>query len=967
MCITVPPPAGYTGDLNKGLFMRKIFIFLCLLSATALTAALPGNSMVIEAESLDHDGKSWFARPHFTGWYRGYPSGGNHLAGYTRQQQPATGKFKISRAGKYRFWVRYVDLTARFQKNNGFVIKLKQNGKVIAQKTFSRESLRNTTDGKKKWGKGFAVFVWNNVDFNADAGEVELELTKSTPTSTTGSGGRHLDLFIVTDDLNYEPKLSDLYTVFIRVRMLDEQKTPVAIHIFGRHGNKFRNSWYLPHLNINKKGIFKGANRGAGDMLNDHMRSGDVSPWIEISQYLNVHSFDYLTFSAITGYHKAPPKEAAFEIQFSRTPSEAGLWKSFRRSGSGNAMQLAIDLLNNRLVSDIEGSRASLAYSKKAGTVEGKYPENFPFATGCALPPDTQQEVLDNEITALKSIGINSSKHLIEKKAFKFASARGGFFHLRDNDCMQMPRRDAIDKRMKDYAETLKKGNKAHSIMLMDEPGLLFEHITGCAYCKSNFPDYLKKNGVNLAGEPSKDKKDALRYWWSCRYYQHIMTEFLRVGSDASLKYMPHLPTAVNFSTELLGGNMLNRSCNWFDIYNSGALTCGWGEDWANTTRTYQSNGYLFSVLRAACRKRQLGFGMINVLVDRPEWVIQCKAFLSIAHGAKSITFFNYGPWYVNTSDSQSHRPEIYKAIKKVTFTVGAIDKNLMETTPARGDAAQLWSEASDVWNMFEDNPFGKERVYLNLLLRHCQYRIDTVSTYDLDTVLNNYKLLFVSDSHLERKYAPAIEKWVKNGGTLFLTAGALQFDELNRPLGLREKLGLANNTLKLVQKSGRASFDMTKLKPLATYKGIPLTVGVTQPLEQQLKHGKGTIIEWGYFPGISYIGQAKQAAGAPRSILNFPEAHRHLIKRAPLPVKPRISSDNYLIETGLLEGKAADMIVLSNWSGKQLKTELTLNDVPAYRKFNASGVKLLKSRRENGKLILTLSVPAGGCIECIK
>ena len=68
-----------------------------------------------------------------------------------------------------------------------------------------------------------------------------------------------------------------------------------------------------------------------------------------------------------------------------------------------------------------------------------------------------------------------------------------------------------------------------------------------------------------------------------------------------------------------------------------------------------------------------------------------------------------------------------------------------------------------------------------------------------------------------------------------------------------------------------------------------------------------------------------------------------------------------------ILEGKTADVIVLSNWSGKQLETELTLNNVPAYCKFNASGVKLLKSRRENGKLILTLSVPAGGCIECIK
>ena len=369
--------------------MRKIFISLCLLSATVLSAALPGNSMVIEAESLNCDGKSWFARPHFTGWYRGYPSGGSHLAGYLKQQQPATGKFKISKAGKYRFWVRYIDLAARFQKNNGFIVTLKQRGKIIARKHFSKESLRNTDEGKKKWGKGFGMFVWDSMDFTAGTGDVELELTKASPGSTTGSGGRHLDLFIVTGDLDYEPKLSDLYTVFIRVRMLDKQTSPVAIHIFGRHGSKFRNSWYLPHLNINKKGIFKGANHGAGDMLEDHMKAGDVSPWIEISQYLNVASYDYLTFSAITSYHKAPPAEAAFEVQLSRTPSERGLWKSFRRSGQGNTMQLALDLLNSRIVSDVEGSRASLEYAKKAGKVEGNIRNisNSPPAVLCLRTP----------------------------------------------------------------------------------------------------------------------------------------------------------------------------------------------------------------------------------------------------------------------------------------------------------------------------------------------------------------------------------------------------------------------------------------------------------------------------------------------------------------------------------------------------------------------------------------------------
>lgn len=949
-----------------GILFSFFFVF-------ALFAALPEKSSVLEAENLKCVNQAWVTRAHFTGWYGGRPSAGYHLAGYNDVQGEAFGTMKSLQAGKHRLWIRYLDLLQSRGKS-GFKVTLRQNGKMVGQKVFDKVSMRTTPEGKKHWNVGWAQFVWDSMEFDLlQSGDFDIKVEKLYPKKVTASGGRHLDVFIVTSDLNYVPRITDLYPCYVRIKMLPEQITPVAIHVFGRRSMEFP-AWFTPHLNINRKGIFEGPDKGAGNMRTEHLRAGDVSPWIEISHYLSYNGSDQLTFYTLESYFKPRPTSAAFELQFSKAPSEDGIQAVFQRKGKGCGMLIEVNLANGMICSEEQESRKSLEYAQNTPEISGKVPLHFPFATGFGLNPQiSDSRTVTKEIQALRLIGINTIAGMMEmghEMRIPFYRGTNMYFHQMKNKCLQQPDLAKIESSMKNYAEKLKKNGLAactYQLNMMDEPNIHMNHIEKCIFCQRHFSDYLKQENIVLSGEPTTNPADGARYYWSMRYRNHIMTEALRKGTLAAQKYMPQLPTTANFATDLVySGNAVKDGCDWFEILNSGALTYGWGEDWANATRTYQVNGYYTDVLRAACRVRGVPFGMYNIL-ERDPWEIQAKAFLLIGHGAKSIHFFNYGPSYSGSSDAQSHRSGIYGAIKGITVPSGAVEDILLKSKNARGDAAQLLSTTGDIWNLTKDNVFGKERIYLNLLLRHCNFRLDTLNEDALADELNHYTVLFVNDSHLKQSQVALLVQWIKDGGTLYLGAGALRFNENNNPLGLDQLLNLQRCEFILSQNPGRAQYEMPRLKKLGEYAGMPLSSGVQEPMYQIVKYGKGQIIIIGFFPGISYIGNAHPIKGMSYSILNFPQAHRFFIKSLPFPVRPRLTTDNYRVEANLLESPVADLIVLSNWTGKENTVKVTFGTEEKYKSISASGVRILKQTQNNGKLDLTVRTGPGGYIKCKK
>ncbi len=942
--------------------MKKVLITVLALFCAVLFAAMPQESIIIEAESFSCTDNAWVKRPHYTGYYDSYPSGGAHLMGANGIPGIAVKKLNISRSGKYHLWVRYLDLSAS-RARAGFILTVKRNGQIVAAKEFDRNSLRSTPEGMKKWGRGYGLFVWDKIAFDAaQPGEYTIEISKLQKGAVTTAGGRHLDLFLLTADLAFEPRITDLYPVFVRFKILDEQKTPAAVHFFGLRSNGTF-SWYTGHHNINKKGWFSGPDNGAGNMKHEHLKAGDVTPWFEVSKYLTFNGFDRLQFYLLSSYHAPRPATAAFEVQFSRTPSEEKLWKTFRRTGKGCGLQIAINLVTNEIVAETDASENSVKLAQSVGFVPGKRPEKFPVTTGLSLDPAyTPEQVMQNELKALEIIGINGTSHAYNKNIMPVFQATKYLFHLTKGGCLNCPDEARMDAVLKSYAAQVKAAGTPvpYVINVMDEPGMQTSHFKNCAYCKAHFAEYLESVGAALEpAEFTDNPADGIRYYWSMRYANTAITGIFKTISTVAARHFPGVPVTSNFATTLVyDGNMLTNHCDWFDILGSGALSFGWGEDWANHTRTYQSNGFYTDVLRAACKQKGVAFGIFNIAAGKNVFDIQAKGFMAIGRGASALGFHNYGPWYVMSSDASNREADIFIAIKKIAFPLGAVENELLSATAVKGDCAMLFSRTSDIWNLKKDNVFGKERVFFNLLMKHCGYSMDIIDEESLEKELKNYTLFIACDSHIRKEFVPVIVNWVKAGGTLYMSAGALQFDQSNSPLPLRKMLNVPDNDFKLSHNPGTAHHGMHRLPVLDTFMGMPLIAGVQQPRQVVIKAGKGQVIAAGFFPGISYISQARVIKDY--SFLKYPAAHRKYIDSLPFPVKPLIKSSNFLIETSLLTGKNADVIVMANFAGSPAETVVTFPG--DYRKFTAVNGVVTKVEKVDGKNHLSISISDGGC-----
>jgi len=929
---------------------------------SASFAALPENAQVVQAESMTLSGDGWTVRDHSPGnWYAGRPVG-QMLGGQNNKPGSAAATFRIPAAGKYRIWVRYLDMV-KYRSKSGFLLLGTQKDKEVVRKDFdNREaSPRSTPEGLKKWGEGFARWVWDHVEFDAAAGDLRVTVEKIHRASVHGCT-RTLDLLLLTGDPAYEPVVTDLTPLYVKVRMLPEQKVPVVVHFWGRRPFS---PWYTPHANVNKKGIFVGVNAGSEDKPGVRMAAGEESAWAEISPHLAYGGLNRISLYAMRSYHEPEP-EAYFEMWFSKTPSEAGLIGKAQRKGKGDGYIFAVDLVDYRLVTETEGSQASLEMARATPAVPGKLPTVFPFFTGMALAEHrSTAQAVANEREALKLIGIGSDK----KRPSNF------YFHLtKSPGCLSQPDRTRIDESMKELAAKKPDRTGWTMINLMDEPGFGFEHVENCQACRKGFAPYLKSLGLadadigrlRINNHPDGDgPEENASYYYTRRYMNHIMTEMHRAGTESVQKHLPGVPTTVNFACELLDGNLVSRCLDWYEIYGTGALTFGWNEDWGGWARTRQVNGFYVDVMRSACRKPGIDFGIYNVLC-RPPWEIQARGFLEIGHGVKAISFFNYGPYYAITSDTNSHRPEIYEAIKRVTFPAGAVETHVMAGKAAPGDVAQLLSVTGDIWYATRDNVFGKERAWLNLLLRHCNVRCDVLGEDDLATLLPHYRMLFATDANLKASALPPLVKWVRDGGVLYLGAGALARDEFDKPLGLDEALGLERGPLDYQGDPGRSEYEMRRLKELGVFEGMKLFCGTQTPHCRTVSTGKGKVVVVGFFPAISYIATSERPAGADYSTLDFDPAHRAWMQKvlATGNIQPRLRTDNYRVEANWIQSRGADIIALSNWTGQEQTITLELDNAPAYGEVSSVTGKILSKETKDAALRLRVTVAAGDFIE---
>ena len=975
--------------------MRKRIAFagfgLGCLCVSHLGAVMPKDAVVIEAETLAPENKAWEVKAHWDNWYSGHPSNNQFLSGDNNTQGGAHTAFDVPAAGTYYVWVRYLDLMNRQGEAGAFTVTVSQNGKTLGEGTLNRETLRGTEEGRKKWGGGWGQLVWQRVAFTAEQGKATLALGK--PGTAGGGGGRLVDLFIITADEQYEGDVRDAHPLFVKVNILPEQEKPCVIDIGGRRSGQDHNLYiYLLGLGLHRGGMI-GDYKVYGAEI-EKLNPGESTPWVPFYKWLTFHRRDMVTFSAMAGRNDYLTN-AAFEVVVSTTPDDSGIVLRETRRGSGSGMVVNFNLTTGEVLTERQGSEQSLAWAKATKPVEGAHPTLFPLYAQMSLPPETSQgEHIKNELDALHLIGINGmARNTIVHPDFPYLIDARFIWHLAKDWCQNNPRHDAIDNEMKRYAEEFHAKKPCNLLDLMDEPYFEVSHILPCDVCAEAFRKYVAQNGVTLDGRPSfsPDTDDPVRYYWSKRFQCRSMADYFRVGTTALHKYAPSIASSSLFSTELVfDGNLTLRGTDWFEILRSGGLTHGQTEDWNNYCATYQVLGIQGDTLRSACRTRGYPHGVFNIIDGRSAWDITAKSFAHIGHGSKFIFFYNYGPYYAPTCDTASHRQEIYQAIKDVAYPTGAVEKHLTDPAAkvAKGDAAMLLSVTSDFWGESEKvkSAYGRERAYLHLLLTHCGYRLDILNEDDLSTEIRNYKVLFVTDSHLRAACLKPLADWVRGGGTLYLGAGALTSDEYNRPLGADKLLGITREPMNLVQKGGCAEIDLCHRKPVKETDGVPFYVGYQEPFNKAFTCGRGKVLFSGFFPGLSHIASSKKADPSIRptaaeaapdtnimaagekcySARTFEPTYRDYIKGLNLPVQPRLCASDPLIEANLIESPRADVIALSNWTGAPQTVTVTLNAAPQYDDRNIAliGATKLDLKRERGNaLTVKLTLNAGGYI----
>lgn len=906
------------------------------------------------------------------------------------QKENLSLRYKPSKKGIQYVWVYLLDWK-REGKGKGEgeldVIATQGGASVGRMKLFRSMSPLSTEAGVKKYGvkeRPWPSYVWQDGFFEVKSlDEVTLELA-------VVGGSYDVKAVVVTDDPSYEPRLADFYPMWIKVKAANSMKGPAKCSLYMRHG--IDKSWYY--------------------LFPEKLEPGADTGWFYCSRFL---PYGTRTIQVTLDDGAKPAGDAQFEVLVSRTGRDDDLLFQCVQQGGGCCKSIRFDEIVMRpadekiaVDDDVSSSRKSLAEARSLTAQKGAPPKRFEFQMDFRLD-EKNGETFRNEDAMRQAIGC---------RKMPGAPSPLGYYQASYDKCICTPNRERIVKNAASVADV--KGPAVS--WFMDEPGGAV--TKGCPNCRAQFAAFLKEHGIapkslgyksaadvapvfsmsaeeqekelpmtqasssgNLELEDDEGlldlnesaptrldpKKAVERYYWSRRYETTTLRRFYAFATAEASKHNPVVRTTATLSPDYVDKcNSVAHRIDWFDLFENGGLTFAQTEDWCNVADDFQVCGYLTDFIRGAARRRNVPVSIYDIMPGRDARTIATKAFTEIAHGARRINFWGYGPAYMVAEYSASDIPGLRAAVKGVTWPVGACEKTLLDGHRARGDIACLYSATTDI---LADVPVadtdvrsagasnascGMERMWADLLLTHCGYSVDIIDENGIKDFLKDYGCLWAAEMNLRKEALTPLVSWIKAGGTLVLGPGALARDEYNRPLGFDEAVGLVRepfsyHTMKNPEKIGGtvAAKGIAKIssgKPIAVFAS---GAGVAH----ELPVGKGRVIALVFSPGMSYWWSGKSGGGKYAGDL------RDFVTRQLLPdVERTVSVDDHRVEARLFEGTDEDVLVIANWAKEDL--EKTVLTIPS----GYVGAESFNSRAElSGNRLMLFGLPAGDCVRLKK
>ncbi|MBT4817503.1 MAG: hypothetical protein HON70_17500, partial [Lentisphaerae bacterium] len=638
----------------------------------------------------------------------------------------------------------------------------------------------------------------------------------------------------------------------------------------------------------------------------------EQTPWCNITRMLYQDSGAILNLSPRYTYREhAPRLQAAFE--FATAPDAASVVRTVEvdREPSGLVIVMPPDLATPENAARLKVDRDVAAETGRLADAFdwpqiGRFPTAFPFFAAVRVGGyghTVSAAVSAREWRTLDYFGFsNRSKPFIH----------GGIWHCRDGSYCA-PDLDRMRAGAAAQADTFRASGRSPAeiafCMLMDEPqGQPSSFLASDPACIEGFRAWLKAlrlEPADLLVENWGDVRPVVQsdraafpglHYYTQRFRTRALGDFL-AAQRAVLEeaYGAAFPTLVNFSDgAVYQANMYAMGVDYFELLDCDRQNAIWGEDWANLASTYQCASYNIELMRAAARDRGQMIGhYLIAYAGRTPWDVKLKGVSAVARGVKVLKNFFYGPSWGSheggpfwQSSAWYSRPETWRANAELVREIGAVEDMLVPAKPIPADVALLYSSSTDIWTLRGNGAYGFDRMHTWLALAHAQVPVDIVSERQASAgQLHGYRVCYLSGPNLTRRSAAALRDWVRAGGTLWLTAGAGERDEYNRPLELLSDI-LPARRLELTEFQSHKSAGkfLHTLVGRDTVSAGPVTVevlSVREVLEPRAgatvsgryadgraamvrgAYGSGSITCVGFLPALAYIKAAECARNA--------------------------------------------------------------------------------------------------------
>ena len=506
-------------------------------------------------------------------------------------------------------------------------------------------------------------------------------------------------------------------------------------------------------------------------------------------------------------------------------------------------------------------------------------------------------------------------------------------------------------------------------------------HLATCERCRQGFVSWLKTEHRSPAelGATSWADVRPLAIWNNDGQHPWLKSEGLRRRAYltriflnfASASMFTHIrdtlahynaepkpsddnsPRAI-YSYALRGSTFISNgsSLDFFDFYRHADNAIVW-ETSDRDARSWGWDSYVMDVQRVLGTKLGLAQG---IYIKPHRGAAIQRALSAVSRGDTFIYWYTYGPDYFKGDAFSSEKPALLQT-QRAAQLLGAAEPWLYGAKPVQAPrVAIVQPETTSAWTLLGTSGLPltslENAKWTYTALQHAHVPVDPLDERFLTELdLADYAAIYVNGSHLTKRAAAALSRYVKNGGTLVTSGGGLLYDEANEPLrALEPVFGVHKREPPPVDcpvdmyravrfQSLTKCAELDQLQASFNAQPTPVVVGKERldPLRDSevlaryrdgspamLRHGfgKGSAYLIGTFAGLDYAAPTLREGFDMRQ--DFDAARRsYLLEPVRKLLEDPVECSDPLVETVLLRAgqRPGFALTLANWAYAALDT----------------------------------------------